>query len=241
MIRPTAGARMVAVATVVALLGVVGASAASAAPPAGVSMKGTGKPPPGVGLFSSATLHAEDLREERPDDVLLRGGRPWCVNPWPAGMNNGGATAQGVTATKVNVIAYLPNTQMLGPPSGNGPQNQATKEPAPLEDVMEDWQAAYQYAAEKVGAFQLWGRTVALDLVTASGPDETCQRQTAGSRWIAKEAVHGRRHDRDFHGGRQGVLHSRGPRQDRDGKPIHHRGERNRADAVPVGFRRRPE
>ena len=44
---------------------------------------------------------------------------------------------------------------------------------------MEDWQAAYQYAAEKVGAFQLWGRTVALDLVTASGPDETAQRADA--------------------------------------------------------------
>ena len=142
-------------------------------------MKGTGKPPAGVGLFSSAALAQKGCAENGRTTFTYEGSGPWCVNPWPAGKNNGGATAQGVTATKVNVVAYLPNTQMLGPANAESPQNQATKEPAPLQDVMEDWQAAYQYAAEKVGAFQLWGRTVALDLVTASGPDETAQRADA--------------------------------------------------------------
>ena len=159
MSRDHRGTRFVAVATVVALLGVVGASAASAAPPAGVSMTGTGKPPAGVGLFSSAALAQKGCAENGRTTFTSEGSGPWCVNPWPAGKNNGGATAQGVTATKVNVVAYLPNTQMLGPANVGSPQNQATKEPAPLKDVMEDWQAAYKYAAEKVGAFQLWGRT----------------------------------------------------------------------------------
>ena len=179
MVRRAHWVRTVVVLTAVAVFGTFGASAAAAAPPAGVSMKGTGKPPAGVGLFSSAALAEKSCAENGRTTFAYEGSGPWCVNPWPAGKNNGGATADGVTATNVNVVAYVPNTQMLGPTSAASPQNQATKDPAPLQDVMADWQAAYQYAAEKLGAFQFWGRTVALDLVTASGPDETAQRADA--------------------------------------------------------------
>ena len=131
MIRDHRGTRLVAVAIVtivVALLGVVGASAALAAPPAGVSMKGTGKPPAGVGPRSSAALAQKSCAKNGRTTFTYEGGGPWCVNPWPAGQNNGGATAQGVTATKVHVVAYVPNTEMLGPASAASPQNQATKE-----------------------------------------------------------------------------------------------------------------
>ena len=107
------------------------------------------------------------------------GSGAWCVNPWIADEDNGGATAQGVDATGVNVVAYLPSEQMLGEDSGAGPENQATGDPAALPDVMRDWQRVYQYAVEQYGAFQLWGRTAVLENVIASGPDESAQRADA--------------------------------------------------------------
>ena len=101
------------------------------------------------------------------------GGGPWCVNPWPAGTKNGGATAQGVTASTVKVVAYLPNDQMQVNKSNI---NQTNGQPDALPDAMVDWQKAYQAIVAQYGTYQLWGRTPVIDSVIATGPDETSQR-----------------------------------------------------------------
>ena len=141
-----------------ALAAALSAPAASAAPPADVSMEGTGPAPKGVGLFSDAALAQEGCAENGRMSFTYEGSGQWCVNPWPAGKKNGGATAEGVSATEVKVVAYLPNEQMLGEETAAGPKNQASGDPAPLQDVMRDWQRVYEYAVETYGAYQLWGR-----------------------------------------------------------------------------------
>jgi hypothetical protein len=45
--------------------------------------------------------------------------------------------------------------------------------------VMRDWQALFDYATKKNGAYQLWGREPLIEIVTASGSDETAQRADA--------------------------------------------------------------
>ena len=160
----------------VALVGVFCASVASAAPPAGVSMKGTGPQPPGLGLFSDAALAQKGCAASGRTTSTWEGGGPWCVNPWSAGEKNGGATAQGVTATTVKVVAYLPNDQMQVNKSNI---NLANGQPAALPDAMVDWQKAYQAIVAQYGTYQLWGRTPVIESVIASGPDEASQRADA--------------------------------------------------------------
>jgi hypothetical protein len=165
--------------TVVALASLFVTSAASAAPPAGVSMEGTGPPPAGVGLFSKAALAQEHCAENGQTWSSYEGGGPWCVNPWPKGKKNGGATAPGVTATEAKIIAYVPNEQMLAANTSPKPTDQATKGPATVADAWEDIAAAYAYAAEHNDTYQLWGRKPVFELFTATGADEAAQRADA--------------------------------------------------------------
>ena len=89
--------RFLAVVVASALIGGVLSSVASAAPPAGVSMQGTGKPPKGLGLFSSAALAQEDSADNGRMWLTYEGSGAWCVTPWMAGEDNSGcATAPGV-------------------------------------------------------------------------------------------------------------------------------------------------
>ncbi len=168
-----------AVVTVVSLAILLVGSAAAAAPPEGVSMAGTGPPPPGLGLFSKAALAQEHCADNGQTWSTYEGGGPWCVNPWPAGKKNGGATAQGVTATEVKIIAYVPNDQMLAASSSPKPTDQATKEQTTVARAFEDSEEAYAYAAEHNGTYQLWGRKPVIELVTATGADEAAQRADA--------------------------------------------------------------
>ena len=168
--------RGVAVGAAVALVGVLCASLASAAPPAGVSMEGTGPQPSGLGLFSDAALAQKTCADNGRTTSTYAGGGPWCVNPWSAGQKNGGATAQGVTATTVKVVAYLPNDQMQINKSN---VNLANGQPSALPDVMVDFQKAYQAIVAQYGTYQLWGRTPDIESVIATGPDEASQRADA--------------------------------------------------------------
>ena len=60
-----------------------------------------GEPPAGVGMGSKAALAEANCDPERKrTNYATVGGGPFCVNPWPEGKNNGGATAPGVTATR---------------------------------------------------------------------------------------------------------------------------------------------
>ncbi len=145
---------------------------------------GTGPPPPGLGIGSARALSQEwcDAATRRTNFVDVGSG-PWCVNPWPAGKDNGGATATGVTGTEVKVVVYVANEQMLAQGSGaatNGrPVNQATREPATPEASIRDFEAIYAYATEQFHTYELWGRTPVFEIVEASGADETAQRADA--------------------------------------------------------------
>ena len=70
-----------------------------------------GKAPAGVGLGSKAALaQANCDPEHKRTNYATVGGGPFCVNPWPEGKDNGGATAPGVTATSVKVLVFTPTT-----------------------------------------------------------------------------------------------------------------------------------
>ena len=144
-------------------------------------MKGIGPQPKGQGLGSKAALAQDscDSATGRTNFEVVGGG-PWCVNPWPEGKDNGGATATGVTADTVKVIVYVPNEQMIAKQgSTSPPKNRATGETASYEDVVRDYVKVYDYAQANLHTYQTWGRTPEFEFVTASGDDEASQRADA--------------------------------------------------------------
>ena len=143
-------------------------------------MTGTGPSPEGAGLLSQAAVDQESCAENGRTNFNIPGGGPVCVNPWPAGSDNGGATAPGVTATEVKVIAYVPNAEMMAAGTGGQPPvNQATGEPATPGDSIVDSLKLYEYATTNLGSFQLWGRTPVVEIIEASGADEAAERADA--------------------------------------------------------------
>jgi hypothetical protein len=145
-----------------------------------VTGPGTGPQPKGQGLGSAAALAGKFCTENGRTSFNIVGGGPFCVNPWPAGKSNGGATAPGVTAKEVKVVAYIPNEQQAA--SGTGavaPKNQATGARAKIADTITDYQKVYDYAEANLGTFQLWGRKPTFEVMTQSGADETAQRADA--------------------------------------------------------------
>ena len=178
--RPLVTSIMVGALALASVAVASGASAASAA--AGANTKGTGPQPKGLGLGSAAALAQESCNENGRTNFVYLGTGPFCVNPWEAGKDNGGATAPGVTATDVKVVVYQPNEAMLSAESDAGvqvPVNQATKERATVEQAFTDFAAVYDYAIETYGTYELWGRTPVYEFVTASGTDEAAQRADA--------------------------------------------------------------
>jgi hypothetical protein len=140
-------------------------------------MEGTGPQPPGVGLFSKAALTQENCADNGRTTSTYEGGGPWCVNPWPEGKKNGGATAQGVTATTVKVVLYLPNDQMAS--ADTTFKNQAGGPRPTLDQIYADTEKAYQTLEDQYGTYQLWGRKPVYVKVIASGRDEAAQRADA--------------------------------------------------------------
>ena len=100
---------------------------------------------------------------------------PLCVKQWNDGDDNGGATAQGVTADTIKVVVLygdIPPAQMaqrgLYVDQATG-ENSATA----AVDSAKDWNKVFEYG------FETWGRTVELEFVKASGNDEASQRADA--------------------------------------------------------------
>ena len=177
-VRSHAG--VAAVAVVVALIGALGVPVARAADKPQVTGPGTGPQPTGLGLGSAAALAQKTCTPNGHTSFNFVGGGPFCVNPWPAGKNNGGATAPGVTAKDVTIVAYVPNDQMLAAgTAADKPKNQATGQTASVADSITDFQKVYDFADQQLGTYQLWGRHPKFEIVTASGTDETSQRADA--------------------------------------------------------------
>jgi len=174
----TRARRFVALGVAAALsVGAVGVTAASGA---------TGKAGPqvkGVGIGSKEALAQEtcDQATGRTNFVGVGTG-PLCVNPWPEGEDNGGATAPGVTADSVKVVVYYGNEQMAAAERAAGgrlPVNRVTGEPGTWPDNFTEFAEVMQYAVDTYGTYQTWGRTPAFEFVEATGDDEAAQRADA--------------------------------------------------------------
>src|SRR5712671_957629 len=98
-----------------------------------------------------------------------------CVKPWKAGADNGGATAQGVTKTKIKVVVLwnTPSSQQLGMKGAY--LNQATGQNDPNAEVL----GTIDYNEIFAHSYETWGRSLDLHFVKATGADETAQRADA--------------------------------------------------------------
>jgi hypothetical protein len=166
------GVLMVAACTIPALA--TGATAATGK---------VGPQAPGVGIGSKAALAQDtcDAATKR-TSFASRGTGPLCVNPWEAGKDNGGATAPGVTKDGVKVVVYYGNEAMAAAERAAGgrlPVNQVNGQPGTWPDNFRDYDEAVQYAIERFGTYQTWGRKPVYEFVEASGPDEAAQRADA--------------------------------------------------------------
>ncbi len=168
--------RLVAAALVAA---VVGATAAASSASAASTPEPAGRAPKGVGLLSQAALAQDTCNDNGRTSWYYAGAGPFCVNPWEAGEDNGGATAPGVTADSVTVVAYFSNDEMMATSGETAPKSNATGERVTWAQEVEDFDAAWDALVEQVGAFQLWGRTPEIEVMLASGPDEAAQRADA--------------------------------------------------------------
>ena len=129
---------------------------------------------PGIG--SAAALANPNCDQETKRVKLQSYSAPLCVKPWKDGADNGGATAQGVTADTIKVAVLIgdPSASELAARKGLY-TNQATGEnsvTAP-EDSTRDINEIYKYA------YETWGRTVEFTFVKTSGGDEAAQRADA--------------------------------------------------------------
>ncbi len=169
-------------------LGVLAAAAlavgaAGLVAPAGAATGKAGPQVKGVGMGSKAALAQEtcNAENERTNSVGVGTG-PRCVNPWPDGEDNGGATAPGVPADSVKVVVYYPNPEMEAAERAAGgrlPVNRTTGEPGSWVDNFNEYDEVFQHLIETQGTYQTWGRAPVYTFVEASGDDEAAQRADA--------------------------------------------------------------
>ncbi len=163
--------RVVAVVVSVGLVGVLTTANAWSASPPSFTGPGIGPQPKGLGMGSTAALAQDNCSDNGRTSFALEGTGPFCVNPWSAGKDNGGATAQGVTKDSVKVVLYIENQQMAATGSGSqAPTDQATGKTGTVSDAIRDTLKAYQHAQDTLHTYQTWGRTIDFQVVEASGP-----------------------------------------------------------------------
>jgi hypothetical protein len=165
--------RPVRIAIAIVTLGLVAATFSALASDAAAAGSSVGKFDPGIG--SAAALDNPKCDPATKRFKYQNYAAPLCVKPWKKGDGNGGATAQGVTATKVKVaVLYgdLPPAQLA---TKGLYTNQATGENNPNApiDSTTDINEILKYV------YETWGRTVELTFVKTSGPDEAAQRADA--------------------------------------------------------------
>ena len=96
-----------------------------------------------------------------------------CVRAWSEGADNGGATAQGVTADSIKVVVLVPPADKDRASTNGGIKNQSTNANGLSKDAVLDENAVLAQS------YQTWGRTIEYEFVEASGTDETAQRADA--------------------------------------------------------------
>ena len=141
----------------------------------------------GPGIESKAALSAPNCDPETQRIEVQWYAAPPCVRPFEEGDENGGATAQGVTADSIDVVVLVPPADKDRSSTNGGIKDYATGENGLSTDAVVDENAiAAQF-------WETWGRTVEYEFVQATGTDEAAQRADAvyGDR---QEAVRGVRH-----------------------------------------------
>jgi hypothetical protein len=100
---------------------------------------------------------------------------PLCVKPWKDGADNGGATAQGVTAKTIKVAVLYGDLDATQIGTKGLYTNQATGQNSPTApvDSTKDNNEVYK------SVYETWGRTVEFTFVKTSGGDEAAQRADA--------------------------------------------------------------
>jgi hypothetical protein len=155
------------------LLVVVAALVAAMANVAGAK---TGPPVPAAGVGSKAALNSPECGDDGRLAYPYQQRAP-CTRPFKDGEKNGGATTQGVTADSIKIVLFVGNHQQQdtarNQPGGSAPVDQATGQPAYIEDSYPDWQEALDHS------YNLWGREFEFVTVNPSGPDEAAQRADA--------------------------------------------------------------
>jgi hypothetical protein len=170
--RRRAVTSLVVSSTCVALVGAAfAATAAAVAPPGGV-----GKPPPSSGIGTAAALEHPQCRTGAEYgrygrfDAALQGQGPICVKPWSADDDNGGATAPGVTADSITVVAVVPSDAQA---TATGATDRATRSKGSYKNAFHD------YALPLMRYYETWGRDIDVRLVESGGVDEAAQRADA--------------------------------------------------------------
>ena len=160
-----------------AAVGLSGASAASSTvkPP-----EGAAKPVAGTGMGTKAAM--DDPRCNVGDafgvygrwNTSTVGTGPACVLPFKEGDKNGGATAQGVTADSVKVVAVIPA------PDRSAAQVKAAPPVFRTDSSASTWEnAAHDYLYAYHNFYNQWGRAIDITYYTSTGQDEAAQRADA--------------------------------------------------------------
>ena len=96
---------------------------------------------------------------------------PACVRPMKKGEKNGGATAPGVTADSVKVVAVIPSPGRSAEQTKAAPPIlRAGNSPSSWENAVHDYLYAYH------NFYEQWGRAIDVEFYTSTGIDETAQR-----------------------------------------------------------------
>jgi hypothetical protein len=96
-----------------------------------------------------------------------------CVKGWSASSSNGGATAQGVTASEIHVVVLVGDQAKDLAPTNGGIKDYALGTNGLETNAVNDSNAIY------ARFFQTWGRKVVFDFQKATGTDEAAQRADA--------------------------------------------------------------
>ena len=111
-------------------------------------------------------------------------GAPPCVRPWSDGDDNGGATAQGVTADSIKVVVLIPPADKDRASTNGGIKNQATGANGLSTDAVLDENAVLAHS------YQTWGRTIEYEFVEAERHRRDRAARRRGERH-REEAVRG--------------------------------------------------
>ena len=104
---------------------------------------------------------------------------PICVEPWPKGADNGGATEVGVTKDKVLIVRFLPQVDLA---------TQAAFRGLGAEDTREDQKRIYEVLRRYMNTHtETYGREVVFQDVDASGANDNDEALKSDAIRIARE------------------------------------------------------